>query len=344
MAELNINSGDITKWTKRWIDRAQDTVLERLSDLPRPGVPDTFTPEQICQMVAMVCENPETYGRPISHWSQKELVDEMIKQGIVKTISQSQVCRILKQMNLQPHRIRYWLNCKADERKEERIADICKVYFDAMKKKDEIMFSTDEMTGIQALETIAPDLPMSPGKPRAREFEYKRNGTQTLIAAINIATGKVQAHCGDTRTEEDFAHFIKGLVVANPDYKVHHFVCDQLNTHKSESLVRFVNEHCQLDMDLGIKGKTGVLKSMQSREDFLCNPDHSIVFHYTPKHASWMNQIEIWFGILSKKLIKRGNFSSKENLKTRILDFIDYFNQTMAKPFKWSYQGKVLVA
>ena len=344
MAELHIHSADITKWTKRWIDRAQDTVLERLSDLPRPGAPDTFTPEQICQMVAMVCENPETYGRPISHWSQDELADEMIKQKIVNTISQSQVCRILKQMNLQPHRIRYWLNSKPDEKKEERIADICQVYFDAIKKKDEIMFSTDEMTGIQALETIAPDLPMAPGKPQAREFEYKRHGTQTLIAAINIATGKIQADCGDTRTEEDFTNFIKRLVKENPDYKVHHFVCDQLNTHKSESLVRFVSEHCQLDVELGIKGKTGLLQTMQTREDFLCNTEHSIVFHYTPKHASWMNQIEIWFGILSKKLIKRGNFPSKENLKTRILNFIDYFNQTMAKPFKWTYQGKVLVA
>lgn len=200
------------------------------------------------------------------------------------------------------------------------------------------------MTGIQALEPIALNLPMKPGKPVAKEFEYKRNGTQTLIAAINVATGKVNARCGDTRTEEDFCIFIKKLVEDNPGHKVYHIVCDQLNTHKSESLVRFIHEHCQLDTELGIKGKSGLLKSMQTREDFLCNTSHSIVFHYTPKHGSWMNQIEIWFGILTKKLIKRGNFSSKENLKARILNFIDYFNQTMAKPFKWSYEGQVLKA
>lgn len=344
VAELGIQSSDISRWTKRWIERTQYTVLERISDLPRSGSPDTFTPEQICKMVALVCEEPQTYGRPISHWSQNEIANEMVKQGIVKSISQSQVCRILQQLDLQPHRIRYWLNSKADEKKDERISDICKTYFEAMKKKDEITFSTDEMTGIQALEPIALNLPMKPGKPVAKEFEYKRNGTQTLIAAINVATGKVSAHCGDTRTEEDFCIFIKKLIDDNPGNKVYHIVCDQLNTHKSESLVRFIHEYCQLDIELGIKGKSGLLKSMKSREDFLCDNRHSIIFHYTPKHGSWMNQIEIWFGILTKKLIRRGNFSSKENLKAKLLDFIDYFNRTMAKPFKWTYEGKVLKA
>ena len=154
----------------------------------------------------------------------------------------------------------------------------------------------------------------------------------------------VQARCGDTRTEEDYCEFISVLVQTNPGYGVYHIVCDQLNTHKSASLVRLISEHCELDVDLGVKGKTSLLKSMQTREAFLCDADHSIVFHYTPKHASWMNQIEIWFGILAKKVIKRGNFLSKADLKNRLLAFVDYFNQTMAKPFKWSYQGKVLIA
>lgn len=135
VSELKVQSQDISRWTKRWLERSSETVLQRLSDLPRSGAPDTFTPEQICKMVALVCEDPADYDRPISHWSQNELVDEMIKQGIVKSISQSQVCRILQQMDLQPHRIRYWLNSKADERKDERINDICKTYFEAIKKK-----------------------------------------------------------------------------------------------------------------------------------------------------------------------------------------------------------------
>lgn len=198
------------------------------------------------------------------------------------------------------------------------------------------------MTGIQALERIAADLPMSPGKPVAREFEYKRNGTQTLIAAMNIGLGKITAHCGDSRTEIDFACFIDSLLQQNQGFKQYHFVTDQLNTHKPETLVRLIAEYCNITDDLGVKGKSGTLKSMETRERFLSDSGKPVVFHYTPKHCSWMNQIEIWFGILMKKLIRRGNFTSKEDLKKQLLEFIEYFNRTMAKPFKWTYQGKPL--
>jgi transposase len=221
---------------------------------------------------------------------------------------------------------------------------VCNVYHTISQKDDELTISTDEMTGVQALERIAEDLPMSKKKPVAREFEYTRHGTQTLIAGFDIKTGKVHGLCGDTRTEEDFAFFIEKTLEIYPNYKKYHFVSDQLNTHKSETLVRLIAKYSNDNQDLGEKGKSGILQSMQTREAYLCNSHHKIVFHYTPKHCSWLNQIEIWFGILMRKVITRGCFISKEDLKEKILTFIEYFNETMAKPFKWTYRGKPLSA
>lgn len=202
--------------------------------------------------------------------------------------------------------------------------------------------STDEKTGIQALERAHPTRPMRPGSVEKPEFEYNRHGTVCLTANFEVATGHVVCPTvGPTRTEEDFADHIEKMVSADP-YGGWIFITDQLNTHKSESLVRLVAKLCHIEEDLGEKGKTGILESMETRAQFLQNTSHRIRFIYTPKHSSWLNQVEIWFSILVRRLLKRGSFASTEELKDRILAFIDYFNETMAKPFKWTYAGRPL--
>ena len=203
--------------------------------------------------------------------------------------------------------------------------------------------STDELTGVQALERKHPGLPLAPGKVERREFEYARHGTRSFMLSRNVVTGHILAPaCGPTRTEADFLAHLQAVVATQPEATRWHVVCDQLNTHQSESLVRWVADLSGIEEDLGVKGESGILASMVSRAAFLSDPGHKVVFHYTPKHSSWLNQIEIWLSILVRKLLKRGSFTSVENLQAKVLAFIAYYNRTMAKPFKWTYQGKAL--
>ena len=243
---------------------------------------------------------------------------------------------------------RYWLTAEEEDgAKDAKIKDVCSVYRDAatLAKRGERVLSTDEMTGVQALQRKHPGLPMTPGRVERREFEYIRHGTLAFIVNFDVASGEIVAPtCGTRRAEEDFLAHIHKTVQTDPAAVRWHFVTDNLNIHLSESLVRYVAAVSGVTEELGEKDKRGILHNMPSRAAFLTDPSHKIVFHYTPKHCSWLNQIEIWFSILVRKVLRRGNFCSTDDLRQKVLAFIAYCNKTMAKPFKWTYEGKVLCA
>jgi hypothetical protein len=362
---VRLHRKQIGLWRRRWQQsfdalvaiecRESQSALRRaiedvLSDAPRSGSKGTFTAEQVTEILALACEPPEKSGRPIDRWTHRELADEVVLRGIALSISVSQVGRYLAQSELQPHRSKYWLNAKEKDPKvfQQQVEIVCQTYLEAPDlyfQENTRTVSVDEMPGVQALERIAKSIPMQSGRPERIEYEYKRHGTLCLIGNWDVVLGQMIAPTiRATRTEEDFAWHIHHTV--ETDAKARWvFIVDNLNTHGSEMLVRYVARLEGIDEStLGKKGKSGILKSVATRQAFLSDRRHRIRFVYLPKHTSWLNQIEIVFGIVGRRVVRRGNFTSLAALKDRLLDFIDYYNRTFAKPFRWTYTGRPVTA
>ena len=361
---LGVLRQTVYKWGKRWRiqarqlaeveaqERSDQALSDRLAglllDAYRPGKPATFSPEQIVKLIAVACEPPQHSGRPITRWGSRELAAEVVKRGIVKTIARSTVSQLLKEAKIKPHLSRYWLNAQPEDEAafDAQVRVVCALYRQAtqLHKLGIHLVSTDEKTGIQALQHKYPPKPVRAGQVARIEHEYNRHGTLCLIANLEVATGRmVTPSVGPRRTEADFlAHIQQTVALAPQDPWL--FIVDNLTTHQSASLVEWVAHHCGIEADLGVKDSHGILKSMASRAAFLADPSHRVRFVYTPKHTSWLNQIEIWFSILVGRLLKRASFNSIEELQQALINFIEYFNATMAKPFKWTYAGKPLTA
>jgi hypothetical protein len=269
--EVGLNRIQVGVWRRRWRDawdslcvwectephRLREAILDVLSDAPRPGAPATFTAGQVSRIVALACEPPKLSGRPIDHWTHRELRDEAVERKIVEDISASQVGRFLQQSAVQPHRRKMWLNTtEKDPRKfQAEVENVCRTYLEAPAKAagGTRTVSVDEATSLQAIERNAPDKPARPDSVPKREFEYTRHGTTTLTAGLDVVTGMLVCPTLEaTRTEPEFvAHIARTVDTDRAAEWI--FVVDCLNTHMSEGLVRFVAERCGLPGELGKK-------------------------------------------------------------------------------------------
>ena len=271
-SQIGLNRQQVGVWRQRWRDtweslciwecnephRLRQAILDVLSDAPRPGAPAKFTAEQVARIVALACESPKLSGRPINHWTVRELRDEVIARKIVETISVAQVGRFLQPAALQPHRKKMWLNTteKDPEMFQREVENVCQTSLDASTKaaiNGTHTVRVDEATALQAIERNAPDKPVQPGRVTKQEFECTRHGTTTLTAGLDVVTGMIRSPTLEpTRTEPEFVQHIARTVNIDP-HGEWIFVVDCLNTHVSESLVKWTAEHCGLRDDPGKK-------------------------------------------------------------------------------------------
>ncbi len=297
--------------------------------------PRLFPPQQQHEIVALATRPPVQQGHPITHWSISDLTRAVLENEIAGSVAPSTIWRLLDQAALKPHRWHYWLN-SPDPEFYLKMYDIVELYLNAlqMHERGDILLSVDEKTSIQALKRKYPHKPMTPGRIELIEHEYKRHGTCCLTAGLEVATGEVIGLLTPNRPAEVFAEFIQWICQMYAESHSIHIVLDNLNTHYHALTCQVVADFCSC--------KTGPVDTGRQRRDFLTDPSKRVVFHFTPSHASWLNQIEIWFSTLVRKVIRRGDFSSVDDLQDKIIRFIEYYNANLAKPYKWTYTGKPL--
>lgn len=337
-ADLDCDTDTVSRWRRRF----QQHRLPGLHDLPRSGRPAAFSPEDRHKVLVLATTKPADVGTPVSHWSLDDLATRIINDAHFRAMSRSTIQRILAQAELKPHKVRSWMH--SDDPAFEALAlDICRLYLKApvLYRQGELIICTDEKTGIQALERKHPGKPVRPGYVELREPEYIRHGTRCLLASFVVPTGQVYGDVTAHRTNQDFRahlrHMVAWLREHFPQATKFHWVMDNLNTHWSL-------EVCRLFARLnGVKFEPKQLRRGPQRRAFLTEPSHIHVIHFTPKHGSWLNQVEMWFSVLERRLIRRGNFISKADLARKILAYMEYYNRYKAHPYAWTYAGKPLV-
>ncbi len=335
--EQSVSRSTVRKWLHRYPQRRahhpDKGVASWLADDERVGSPGRFDEFFWIDVLALVTSAPEASDRPISHWTVRELTDEIVKRELVESIHFTTVSRFLASCQLRPDRVQEWMNRKPQPDFDTKAAQIKDELVQATggdRAPQEVTVSFDEKTGMQAKERIFPDQPLRPGRPTRREFEYARHGTLVLLAAMVVHSGEIVPAMRACRTNEVTAEVLVELFerLMDQGYERIKIILDQLNTHWSQVLVQSVARLCNLPIPADSEIRIG-----PQRRAWLTQPDKPIVFLFTPKHASWLNPIEIWFGVLSKKVLRRGSFRSTTDLAERVHRFVDYYNQQLAHPY-----------
>jgi hypothetical protein len=296
-----------------------------------------FPPSERVEVLAMATRKPATYHCPATRWSLDDLV-AALSQHRLPPLSRSSIWRILEEADLKPHRSVYWLNSH-DPDFEAKAQDICQLYRHALRfyQEGRLVICADEKTGMQILQRRYPTQPVQPGKPEKREHEYIRHGVRALLASCVVPTGQLVWNLGQTRTSADWAAHLANVVHQLPTMQRYDWVVDNLNTHWSLDVCRLVAAWC----DLPFAPKT--LERGVQRRAFLSDPTHKHVFHFTPKHGSWLNQVELWFSVLARRFLKRGDYDSAQDFETRLSDYLEVYNTHHAHPYRWTYTGQPLV-
>jgi len=321
-------------------------VIDVLCDAPRNGRAAEFSVQQVAQVISLASQSPRDFGRPVDSWTGRELADEAQQQQIVASISVSRVNEFLRLVKLKPQHRKGW--CFTTEKDRElfntQVQEVCQTYLQAAERQQSagtVTVCVDEMTSLQANERRAETKLPSPDQIGKIECQYTRHGTLSLTGSWDVVTGQmIHTTIDETRNAEDFALHIRETVAVAPDHEWV-FVMDNLNTHYGEPIVRTVAKLIRFDQsELGDKSKRkGILGSTTTRREFLTDASHRIRFLFIPKHSSWLNQIEIIFGVIAKRVMRYGNFTSKMDLRDKLHSFIEYFNRTYAKPVDWTYDG-----
>jgi len=311
----------------RWVLRLRDG--KGICDQKRSGRPRIYTDATQLKTIAFYCQISPLPG--CNSWSLRWAEKYLKKHDEILgcSMSHSTIQRILKNHALRPHLHKYFLTI-TDPDFFPKMQHCIDLYL----KPPEYLFNFDECTGIQAKCPLAPDLPVSADRPRLEEFEYRRNGTRDLMAFLNPKTGEVFGKCTQNHNTQTLVRVFKEHVRTLPSHAQIHYIMDNLNTHLH-------NDFCAAVAELS--GVTyAPIEPGAERRKWLQKDDKRIVVHFVPFHGSWLNMIEIWFGILQKKCLKHQSFASVQILKEVMEEFIETWNQYFAHPFTWKYTGEGL--